>query len=101
MSERCPQCGAEFSEKTSPHNLCPACLLKLGLSDVMAAVSEQISRKNPARRSFRTAWIIAGLALFAALLILFGLVRRPSAQGRVVRFRLELPPDAGLVSQTG
>jgi Tol biopolymer transport system component len=101
MSERCPQCGAEFSEKTSPHDLCPACLLKLGLSDVMAAVSEQISRKNPARRSFRTAWIIAGLTLFAALLILFGLVRRPSAQGRVVRFSIELPPDAGFVSPAG
>ena len=32
-SARCSGCGAEFVAEASPQGLCPACLLKLGLSD--------------------------------------------------------------------
>ena len=32
-TERCTRCGAEFAATSSPLGLCPACLLKLGMSD--------------------------------------------------------------------
>ena len=32
-TERCGRCGAEFAATSSPLGLCPACLLKLGMSD--------------------------------------------------------------------
>jgi NMD protein affecting ribosome stability and mRNA decay len=45
MSEtrRCSACGAELTEPTSLQGLCPACLLRLGLSDpAMSAVREPV-----------------------------------------------------------
>ena len=32
-AQRCGRCGAEFTATSTPLGLCPACLLKLGMSD--------------------------------------------------------------------
>jgi len=62
---RCPQCGGELSQAQS--GLCPACLLRLGLSGSMAAEPTPLAeppKPAPARRAKWT-WIVAALALVA------------------------------------
>ena len=42
-TQRCGRCGAEFTAST-PLGLCPACLLKLGMSDPAMARVGMISQ---------------------------------------------------------
>src|SRR5712692_10544923 len=98
MSEarRCPQCGTEFSAETSPQGLCPACLLKLGLSDaggtpvVPAPRVSRIPRRVP-----WWVWVVAAVAILVALVSLFRRSNRPRENPRVIRFSVD--PPAGFV----
>jgi len=78
MSEprRCSACGTELTESNSAQGLCPACLLRLGLSDPSIAPAPEpktaesspqpTQNRRPGRRyAFRGTF--AGLLLFAVL----------------------------------
>ena len=76
-TQRCGRCGAEFTATSTPLGLCPACLLKLGMSDPAMTPSQEPEADRitavppappplappPARRLRlppRSVWIAAG-----------------------------------------
>lgn len=116
-TDRCPQCGAEFEPGTSPLGLCPACLMKLGVSDPALKVPEleaprlaaPVATADPvvtapvAPRQQRSLgmWLVAGAAVIV-MMIAFVLFRTtgagsPASTTNVIRFELALPRDLELV----
>ena len=119
VTERCTRCGTEFPASSSPLGLCPACLLKLGMSDVaMVPPADGVQEVEPAapmsplpavlpprrsrRLSFRTLATVFGIAAISAAVLFFFLRPRHEAvdsHASPVRFTLTLPdgiemPDA-------
>ena len=112
---RCRNCGTEFSGHASPLGVCPACLLKLGMSDPNwapegsppVAAAPATTPVTVARRR-RLPWRRTLLGLGVLLLLAFTVTRvtrsfvtrsgfsRPS--GNVVRFSLTLPDEADLAN---
>ena len=92
-TKKCATCGTEFQETESPSGLCPACLMKLALS--VSGLRSPAEAPAPARQSrwpVRIRWIIAAAALLAALLLVFALLRQPSAPARTIRFTVDPSP---------
>jgi len=90
-ASRCPQCGAELPGE-SPPGVCPACLLKLGLSGAVPAYRETPSRPPGRKRHLKA---IAATAIVAAILAAMSLVTRGQApRQRVVRFQIPVPDEA-------
>ena len=90
-SSRCPQCGTELPDQT-PQGVCPACLLKLGLSGAVPILPESLhSRPRRKRLLIAIAAVLGGVALVAAVLVM-----RQGASPRpvVVRFHIPVPEDA-------
>src|SRR6516162_8353539 len=98
-STRCSSCGADLAG-ASPQGLCPACLLKLGLSDVHVHAVAGEPSDTPAqpavtppaqgrRRVFWTVFAIAGVTvlLVAAAVLVFSRRQLPLPE-RVVRFEV-------------
>ena len=88
----CPHCGTELNET----GLCPACLLKLGMSGAVPKLAEEPPVLKPAKAR-RPRWIVISAAVAAIALVAagFALLRtgnRPPA-GPVVRFTLPLSDD--------
>jgi Tol biopolymer transport system component len=113
-TERCPQCDAEFVPAASPLGLCPACLLKLGVSDPAMkplppapepAVSSGVvsSPPAPSRPAWRRRLVRIGApAAVVVALLAWALVRRsvdavPSSVSSVIRFSLPWPDDTDAV----
>lgn len=118
-TQRCEKCGAEYTASASPLGLCPACLLKLGMSDPAITpprepdagagpASEPVAVVAPPPPPVRPrlqiplwAWI-AGIAILVLLVIVFNLFvqrlqprgARTSALSNTVRFTLTLPDEA-------
>src|SRR5215472_934040 len=90
MSEtsRCPQCGAELPQTQS--GLCPACLLKLGLSGAIPSDPLRQLSPRPAQRH----WPLLAAAALALIVIwaVVATVRRPDQPMPVVKLLLP-PPD--------
>ena len=107
MSEaaRCSACGTELSE-TSAQGLCPACLLKLGLSDshISASPEDPSVQAQPAVKAelpihrHGVHWAVPATAVVALLLVVAGLaifLQRPLPPPvRILRFDLVPPKDA-------
>ena len=108
---RCPQCGTEFSGRTSPLGLCPACLLKLGVSDPNWTPPAPPPRPAPtpppspppARRRLRLpsprAWMAATALILIALFGSFVFVGGgdSTSPANIVRFTIPLPEEADLL----
>lgn len=120
---RCRNCGTEFSGRSTPLGLCPACLIKLGMSDpnwtpppepppeIPAAAAASPAGASPAatvasRRFPRfprlplSVWIAAG-AILALLFVLSRFLqprdpRYNDPSGPVVHFTLALPDEVEL-----
>ncbi|HET9362071.1 MAG TPA: hypothetical protein VFO58_20105, partial [Vicinamibacterales bacterium] len=117
---RCRNCGTEFSGRSTPLGLCPACLIKLGMSDpnwtppalppetpldtpaaAASAATMVASRRFPRLpRLPVSVWIAAG-ALLALLFVLSQFLMPPgpgynTPSGPVVRFTIALPDDVEL-----
>jgi eukaryotic-like serine/threonine-protein kinase len=112
-AQRCGRCGAEFTATSTPLGLCPACLLKLGMSDpAMTPALEPEPEPEPvaplplappaplARRLRlppRRVWMTAAAVLVlivAASQFFPGSRREPSDfHGTPVRFTLTLPDE--------
>lgn len=90
-TSRCPQCGAELPEQ-SPPGICPACLLKLGLSGAVPSYREIPPSTTQVKRRLKA---IAAIAIFVAIVGAVSLTtRRPVVHPRVVRFQIAVPDDA-------
>jgi eukaryotic-like serine/threonine-protein kinase len=105
-TRRCSACGAELLEGAAPQGLCPACLLRLGLSSPSVTPpktdlpAEPPHPAPPIRR--QTSWKI-WITLAAAVLLLVGAVaifsllpRQPPTDTGVIRFSLQPPSNRGL-----
>src|SRR6516225_8157920 len=90
-SNRCPQCGVELPEQAPP-GVCPACLLKLGLSGAVPMLAE--SPHVRPRRKWRLIAIAAVLITVALSTAVLMTPRGASLGPIVVRFRLPVPDDA-------
>jgi len=104
----CPQCGAEFAGQRSPLGLCPACLLKLGMSDpawtpppasepVQPAPPASSARRLriPSRRVWATATVVL-VGVLAASFVFFFLTPSNDTGGPLrsaVRFSLPRPNE--------
>src|SRR5262245_17717988 len=98
MSEvtRCTACGAENATAESPQGLCPACLLKLGLSDPALTISAPASPVSPPPRVAKgRPWGVAAAVVVIAVAVAFYALRRSlpssSPDAPVVRFRIDPP----------
>jgi eukaryotic-like serine/threonine-protein kinase len=112
-TERCTRCGAEFAATSSPLGLCPACLLKLGMSDPAIArlsstaqgVPSNVERRDSASgRRFRfPSWRVlttVPIMLVVLMALAFFLRSRPESTGPYaspVRFSLALPDETDLL----
>ena len=111
-AQRCGRCGAEFTPTSTPLGLCPACLLKLGMSDPAMTPAQEpepepvaplppaplppVARRLrlPSRRMWITA--AAALVLVVAASQFFPRLQRREATGihvEPVRFTLTLPDE--------
>src|SRR5215831_7675647 len=89
-ASRCPHCGAELPEQ-SPPGVCPACLLRLGLSGTVPAYFETPS--VPLRRK-RHLMAIAATAVVAIVAAMTIAIWRPALHPHVVRFQIPVPDEA-------
>jgi eukaryotic-like serine/threonine-protein kinase len=103
METKCPQCGAVRPlDEEWEQNLCPACLMKLGLSGAIPAIAvpEPDTKATPAspRSRFRWDWrwagMIAGAVAALALIVVAALhfMERPEPKA-VIHFNFEPPED--------
>jgi Tol biopolymer transport system component len=112
--ERCPQCGVEFVPEASPLGLCPACLLKLGVSDPamkplsvhpqpVASTKAVASPPASSRPGWRGRLMRIGVpAAIGMALLAWAVVRRstdgvPSLVSSVIRFNLPWPDETAAV----
>src|SRR5262245_47919227 len=113
-TERCTRCGAEYAMSSSPLGLCPACLLKLGMSGVALAPPEpdpedepvappMAVSPSPAGRRVRLpppgVWVAIALGLLIVATAFFLMRASPRqviahAHASPVRFTLTLPDEA-------
>src|SRR5439155_20201655 len=94
---RCPQCGAVFSGSTSPLGLCPACLLRLGVSDPAGTPIQAAPR--PASPRTGSLWIplLSSLTLVVVFGLLLAFFSRRTPDTRVIRFSIGPPPNTEFV----
>lgn len=92
MSEpaRCPQCGSELLD--AQPGLCPACLLKLGLSGAIPIQPLHAEEPRVAVPRRKRVWVLAGLLAAAVTAILVVFFRQSPPEQRLVR--LFVPPPA-------
>jgi Tol biopolymer transport system component len=105
-TRRCSACGAELVEGAAPQGLCPACLLRLGLSSPSVTApkidlpAEPPPGPPPIRsRSSWKLWMglaAATLLLLGASAIFFLFPRQPSTVAGVIRFSIQPPSNTGL-----
>jgi Tol biopolymer transport system component len=116
-TERCGRCGAEYATSSSPLGLCPACLLKLGMSGVAMAPSEPDPEPESAappvssvpsfagrrpRLASRAVWIAIAIVMLvtaAAYFFMRASPRQPLARthASAIRFTVTLPDEAELL----
>src|SRR5262249_41000602 len=92
-SARCSSCGAELSQDSAPQGLCPACLLKLGLSSTNIPADEPAQPSvSPPPKGNRASVRKSVIGLIIAAVVLFGLLQ----MFFLVRGRLSSPPPLGV-----
>jgi eukaryotic-like serine/threonine-protein kinase len=86
---RCPQCGTELLD--AQEGLCPACLLKLGLSGVIAVEPQRFAEPAPVAPQHRKLlWIVAGMLLVALAILSLTFLRQRRPEQRLLK--LFIPP---------
>src|SRR5262245_21556664 len=94
---RCPNCGTELNDQ----GLCPACLLRLGMTCALPKLSESPAEQaepslsaapsGPRFRGLR--WISVSFSAMLLIAVGIALRRSPEKQAPVLRFTLPLGED--------